>query len=75
MNTAPSNAAHRVLRLKEVCERCGISRSSVYVKLNTEHAGHDPSFPRPISLGRRSIGFVESEINAWLLQQFDRRVA
>lgn len=51
-----------ILRLKEVQARTGLSRSTIYQKLN-----QSPSkFPQPISLGKRAIGFVESEINDWI---------
>ncbi|VVE15640.1 hypothetical protein PCO31110_02902 [Pandoraea communis] len=55
------NPPIRILRLKDVQQRIGISRPTVYRWLDK-----DPSFPKPVSLGSHSIGFVESEIDAWL---------
>lgn len=54
------NAKINVLRLPEVIKKTGRSRSSIYadVKLG--------KFPKPISLGERAIGWIESEIEEWL---------
>jgi len=56
-----------ILKLPEVQKMCGISRSLIYSKLS------DPAenFPRPIKLGARSIGFVESEIQTWLSKKIE----
>lgn len=52
--------AHTVLRLPAVKARTGLSRSSIY-KLAAVG-----SFPNPIRLGARSVGWLEAEINEWL---------
>ncbi|MCU1224256.1 MAG: alpA [Edaphobacter sp.] len=49
-----------ILRLRKVLERTGFSRSTLYLRIA---AG---SFPRPISLGGRSVGWVDSEVDAWI---------
>jgi prophage regulatory protein len=54
------NNPERIIRLQAVKARCGLSRSTLY---NRMAAGE---FPTPISLGARSVGWVESEINAWI---------
>lgn len=56
MDTKPP----KVLRLKAVCELTGLSRSSIYLKMSRNE------FPKPIKLGRRSIAWVESEVNQWI---------
>ena len=50
----------RIVRLPEVMDRTGLSRSSIY---NFLSAG---SFPSRIKLGARSIGFLEADINDWI---------
>jgi prophage regulatory protein len=50
----------KIIRLKAVKARCGLSRSTLY---NRMAAGE---FPSPIALGPRSVGWLESEINAWV---------
>lgn len=50
-----------ILRRKQVESRTGLSRSTIYARIA------EGSFPRPIDLGGgRAVGWVESEINAWL---------
>ncbi|NND82508.1 MAG: AlpA family phage regulatory protein [Gammaproteobacteria bacterium] len=49
-----------IIRLKDAVKKTGISRSSIYLYCK---AG---TFPQPIKLGERSIGFVESEIEEWI---------
>jgi prophage regulatory protein len=57
--------AEKIHRLPAVKDRTGLSRSSVYEKI----AAGD--FPKPISLGARAVGWLESDIDAWI----DNRVA
>ena len=52
-----------IIRLKDAIKKTGVSRSSIYLYSN---AG---TFPKPIKLGERSIGFVESEIDDWIEQK------
>ena len=49
-----------VLRLPEVVRRTGLSRSTLY---NRIAAG---AFPRPLRLGDRSVGWLESEVDDWI---------
>jgi prophage regulatory protein len=49
-----------ILRLPAVKSRTGLSRSTIYQRMATG------SFPKPISLGERAVGWVEAEIDEWL---------
>lgn len=49
-----------ILRRKSVELRTGLSRSSLY---NAIAAG---TFPAPVPLGEKSVGWIESEIQSWL---------
>jgi len=55
-----------VLRMPEVERRIGIKRSSIYARLDPHSKYHDPTFPRPVSLSGRSIGFHADELDQWL---------
>jgi prophage regulatory protein len=57
--------AHRILRLPEVKERTGLSRSSIYLRI----ANGD--FPGSISLGGRAVGWLESDIDRWLVEKIE----
>jgi prophage regulatory protein len=50
----------KFLRLVEVRNRVPFSRASIYRKIS---AGE---FPRPYSLGARAVGWLESDIDAWI---------
>ena len=52
-----------ILRLPDVKRRTGLSRSTIYSRVEQQ------TFPRPISLGGRAVGWIEAEINAWLEQR------
>ena len=60
--------AIRILRLPEVITRTGLSRSTIYLRVA------DGSFPKPVSLGTRSVGWVETELDAWLKSQILARL-
>jgi len=49
-----------ILRLPIVKARTGLSRSTIYLRIS------EGSFPKPVSLGARSVGWIESEIQDWL---------
>lgn len=49
----------RILRLPAVMARTGLSRATIY-----RRAGID--FPLPVRLTARSIGWRESDIDAWV---------
>ena len=57
----------RILRLPEVVDRVGLKRASIYLRVA------DGSFPRQISLGARAVGWLESEIDAWLAARVSAR--
>ena len=65
--TTPQGAiARRLLRRKQVEQVLGISKSSIYARLDKKSPHYDPAMPRPIKIGATSIAFVESEINAYI---------
>lgn len=62
----------RILRRKQVEARTGLSRSTIYSKLkhNPKRPGdYDPTFPTPISVGAKAVGWIESELDVWLIAQ------
>ena len=57
----------RILRLKDVIDQTGLARSTIYKYID---AG---SFPKPVPLGGRSVGWVESEIQDWIANAIQQR--
>lgn len=62
-----SRREYRILRRRQVVERTGICLSSIY---NFIAAG---TFPKPINLGLRSVGWLENEIDEWVLSRVEKR--
>jgi prophage regulatory protein len=65
-----------ILRRKQVEARTGLSRSTIYAKLkhNPRRPGDfDPTFPKPVSVGARAVGWLESEIEQWLAERAAKR--
>ena len=62
-----TRAPTRILRLPEVMARTGLSRTTIY---RWRRAG---LFPQAVPLGTRCVGFIESEIEAWLHERIAQR--
>ena len=58
-----------ILRRKQVETRTGLSRSTIYLRIKKG------SFPKPIKLGERAVGWIESEIYDWLDEKIQIRDA
>ncbi len=64
-----------IIRRKQVEARTGLSRSSIYARLrhNPKRPGdYDPTFPKPVSVGAKAVGWVEGEIDVWLTAQVEK---
>jgi prophage regulatory protein len=68
-------AGVRILRRKQVEARTGLSRSSIYAKLRRNPkrpTDYDPTFPTQVSVGAKAVGWIESELDAWLIAQINK---
>ena len=52
-----------LLRRKQVQERTGLSRSMIYQYIK------DGTFPKPVPLGARAVGWVASEVSDWITER------
>lgn len=57
----------RIIRLKEVMDTTGLARSTIYKYVA------ESIFPKPVSLGDRCVGWVESEIHDWIMERIEQR--
>jgi prophage regulatory protein len=57
--------AHSILRLPAVKTRTGLSRSTIYLRIS------QGTFPKPVSLGGRAVGWLEAEIQDWLQRRIE----
>ena len=49
-----------ILRRRQVEQRTGLSRSTLYQYIK------DGCFPKPVRLGPRAVGWLESEVRDWI---------
>jgi prophage regulatory protein len=56
-----------ILRRKQVEARVGLRRSTLYQRIA------DGSFPAPVRLGGRAVGWIEAEITEWLTNRVAER--
>lgn len=57
----------RIIRLKDVLNATGLARATIYKYIS---AG---TFPKPVSLGDRCVGWVDSEVDDWILARIEER--
>ena len=57
----------RLIDLKEVTARTTLSKSSIYDLMK------DGSFPKQVKLGSRSVAWVESEVEEFVLSAINNR--
>ncbi len=61
-----------ILRRKQVEARTGLSRSTIDAKLQVGSDQYDPTFPKPVSLGAKAVGWIEHEVAGWLSAQIEK---
>ncbi|EPG6076605.1 helix-turn-helix transcriptional regulator [Pseudomonas aeruginosa] len=57
----------KIIRLKAVIYATGLARSTVYKYVA------QGSFPKPIPLGDRCVGWLEGEVQDWILARIEER--
>ena len=58
---------HTILRLPMVKARTGLSRSTIYHRVSCG------TFPAPVPLGGRAVGWIEAEVHAWVTARIAQR--
>lgn len=61
--SAHSYPSLELLRRREVEAKTGLSRSTIYQRIR------EKTFPLPISLGSKSVGWIKSEIDEWIAER------
>jgi len=57
----------KLLRLPEVMNMTGLSRATLYRRIQ------EGTFPRSVSLGGRSVAWVDEEVCCWMQDRIDER--
>ncbi|HDO1311726.1 helix-turn-helix transcriptional regulator [Aeromonas veronii] len=61
------NQTLRFIRVGEAVKKTGLSKSSIYDLMAQD------LFPKTVRLGARSVAFIESEIDAWMVERITTR--
>lgn len=56
-----------IIRIKEVKKATGLSKPTLYRKIAKNE------FPRPVHLGARAVGWLETEVAAWQRARIEAR--
>ena len=54
------SSGNRIIRMSELTKKVGLSRATIYRKLESD------DFPRPVSLGKRAVGWKEVDVDDWI---------
>ena len=57
----------RVLKLKEVLLKTSLGKTTLYMLVK------ESAFPKPIPLGLRAVGWLDSEVDAWIHSRISAR--
>ncbi|WP_208630908.1 AlpA family phage regulatory protein [Ralstonia insidiosa] len=71
----PTKKVGKVVRLPQVELMTGLSRSSIYNRMDERSPQYDPTFPRQFPLGLTvgsAVGWDAAEIEAWVVAQAER---
>lgn len=55
-----------LINLSELIKVVPLSRTGIYERLNPKSKYYDPTFPKPIKLGKRSNRWLKEEVVAWV---------
>jgi prophage regulatory protein len=65
--TSMDESPIKILRLPQVCDVTGLGRSMTY------QMEADERFPKRIKIGIRAVGWVEKEVQTWLMRRIESR--
>lgn len=68
-NSRREHPPKTIIRLADVLRRTGFSRSATYLLIKKRE------FPHQVTLGARSVGWIEEEVDAWISERVSRRPA
>jgi len=62
---------YSIERRRSLETRLGLSRSTIYDKINPKSPRYDATFPKPIRLGGCAVGWLTHEVDEWLNRQIE----
>ena len=61
--------ALQILRMKQLVQRTHLSRATLYALMST-----DPTFPQKIKLTARTVGYLETDVDAWIASRAESSI-
>ena len=56
----------RLIRRTELQQIIGLSRSSIYDRMDPQSTRFDEDFPRPVKLGKSAVGWLQTEVDDYV---------
>ena len=66
----------RFIRIQAVLDKIGISKASLYSRLQEGSPSFDPTFPKPVKLSparNGTVAWAEEEVDNWMLSLLNNR--
>lgn len=63
---SPEKDPKAIIRLNTLLDLVGMSRSTVYNRINPKSKYYDPMFPKRVRLGPKAIGWVLADVYAYI---------
>lgn len=60
------HASKVIIRLSKLTQLLSVSRSTVYLRLNSTSKYYDPRFPKSIRLGANAVGWLLADVHAYI---------
>lgn len=57
----------RLLKIRDVISRVGLSKPTIYLRIK------EGTFPRQVTLGPKSVAWIEGEVNDWIAAKMAER--
>lgn len=61
-----SGGEAQILRRSDVEAITGLSKSTIYAKMDSKSPYFDPDWPKKVNLGPRSVGWYRHEVIEWI---------
>lgn len=69
MAAQPQSRSKTIIRRTQLEQKLGLSRSTIYGKIRPNPKrprDYDPTFPKPIPIGAKAVGWFLEDVDAWL---------
>ena len=64
---------YKLMTINDVSISTGLSRSTIYEKVNPKSRYYDPTFPKQIFLSTNRVAWLVDEINSWIESRMAQR--